>query len=153
MPPAMLPETGHENSACLQIAEACALADRCRGQDACRRLRCIQSCRCGLAILRAVTRRCLPGWQQQMLSEISLLLYRLSRCCPARSGDARIPKSPAADYRCDPCGESLFEKLEGIIGESLAQMNRGGRIDQGITRMGQLCRALSRYAHALEDQE
>jgi hypothetical protein len=143
MPLALLQETCHETSTCLEIAEAGALDSPCQGQGACRRLRRIENSRCGLAILRAVTRRCLLGWQHQMLGDISLILYRVSRHCHAWGCAADPSGNPAANHGCDRRGDLLFEQLEAIISESLKQMNRGCRIDRELIRIGQIGRGLS----------
>lgn len=143
---------GPHGADCLEIVSATAPEGFRQTEGLCRCLRRIETCRCGLAIFRAVSRRFLLGGQQRMLADVAWTLYRLSRRCHRR-GCAMGPsrRSGAADG-CDRRGEPLFEKLEGMIGENLAQMNQGCRIDREIADMGQLCRLLCRFVQAFEDQ-
>jgi hypothetical protein len=142
MPSAALRVTCHEISTDLEIAAGGELDSQCQGQSACRRLHHIESCRCGLAILRAVTGRCLLGWQQQMLGDISMLLYRLSRCCHAWGCAADLRESPAANHWCNRRSDLLFEQLEAILGHSLEQMSRAGRIEQELILVSQISQKL-----------
>lgn len=122
--------------------EGTAEGESDRLEKHCERLRQIEDCRCRLAILHAVSKRTLFGWQQRILVDVSFHLYRLSRCCLTSCGRSFLPVRYTPEACAHLRGAPLLNELQGILSECARQMEQGAGIDQEVGRMGKIGRAL-----------
>jgi len=142
MEPLIFPVTPETARECTQIAEAW-IGGECEGaENDCDFRRRIEQCRCRLAILRAVSKRSLHGWQQRLMGDMSLNLYRLTCCCNRRCGILSIRPDLEAETCPLKTGRTLFDELGELLSESLKRLEQGDRINREISRMVKIYRVL-----------
>jgi hypothetical protein len=149
MEPLILPAAPEKARECMQIAEVARWGERQRLESDCDFRQRIEECRCRLAILRAVSKRSLHGWQQLLMDDISLNLYRLTCCCNRRCGifaNSPDPEIGTCPYKA---GGPLFDELWHLLSDSLKRIGQGDRINREVSRMVKIGRVLG-FQHNAE---